>query len=40
MDVVIDPPFTKEVLEYPNTGKLKPPAIDLYEDTRNPINYV
>lgn len=25
-DVIINPPFIKEVMEYPNSGKLKPPT--------------
>lgn len=40
MDVVINLPFIKEILEYPKSGKLKPPAIDPYDSTKDPIDQV
>lgn len=36
IDVVIDPLFTKKVMEFPNIRKLKPlPPIDLYDDIKD-----
>lgn len=40
VDTVIDLPFTKEILEYLNSGKLKPLTIDLYDDTKDPIDHI
>lgn len=40
IEVVTEPPFTKELLEYPNLGKLKPPAIDSFDGTKDPIDHV
>lgn len=40
MDVVINPPFTKEIMIYSNSEKLKPPSIDPYNGTKDPINYI
>lgn len=37
VDAVIDPSFTKEVLEYSNSEKLKPSAIDPFHDQKNPL---
>lgn len=39
-EVVIKPPFTKETLECPNPGKLKPSSIDPYDGTKDPIDHV
>lgn len=33
-DIVIDPPFIKEVMEYPNSGKCKSSPIDPYAKPR------
>lgn len=40
IDVVIDPPFIKEVMVYPNNGKLKPLPIGLYEKIKDLIDHV
>lgn len=40
MDVVIDPLFIKEIIAYPNIGKLKPPPIDPYDGTKDHIDHV
>lgn len=39
-DVVIEPFFIKEMLEYPNLEKLKPLRIGPYDSTKDPIDYV
>lgn len=39
-DVVIEPPITKEILEYPNPEKLKPSSIDSYDDTRDLVDHI
>lgn len=39
-NVVIDPSFIKEVMEYPNSEKLKPPPIDPYHRTKDPIDHI
>lgn len=39
-DVVIEPLFTKEILEYLNPGKLKSLSINPYDGTKDPINHV
>lgn len=39
-DVVIEFPFTKEILEHLNLGKLNPPSIDPYDGIKDPIDYV
>lgn len=39
-NVIIDPPFTKEVMECPNNGKLKCSPIDLYDKTKDPVDHV
>lgn len=38
--VVIDPRFTKEILEYPNSRKLKPSINDPYDETKGPIDHI
>lgn len=40
IDAVIEPPFTKKILEYPNLKKLKPSVIDPYNGTKDLINHV
>lgn len=35
IDLMIKPPFTKKILEYMNSEKLKPPAINLYNGTND-----
>lgn len=40
MNVVIDLPFTKEIMMYPNTSKLKPPPINLYDSTKDYMDHV
>lgn len=39
-NVVIDPPFTKKVMEYPNSSKTEPPPIDLYDGTKDLVDHV
>lgn len=39
-DVVINPQFTKEVMEYPYSSKLKPPSIDPYDKTKDPVDHI
>lgn len=39
-DMVIELPFTKKILKYPNSKKLKPPAIDPCNGTKDFINHV
>lgn len=39
-DVVIEPLFTKEILEYPPLGTLKSPRIDSYDGTKDPIDHI
>lgn len=39
-NALIDPSFTKEILKYSNTGKLKPPTIGPYDGIKDPINNV
>lgn len=38
--IVVEPLFTKKILKYLTTGKPKPPTIDLYDRTKDPINHV
>lgn len=40
MVVIIDLPFTKKVMEYLNSGKLKRLPIDSYDDAKDLINHV
>lgn len=40
VDVAIEPSFTKDILKYPNPGKLKPLAINPYDHTQDPIGHV
>lgn len=39
-DMVMDPLFTKAIMVYPNTGKLKPLPKDSYDGTKDPIDHV
>lgn len=39
LNAVLDPPFIT-ILEHLNTIKLKPPTIDPYHGTKEPINHV
>lgn len=39
-NVVIDSYLTIQALEYFNNGKLKPLAIDPYDDSKDPIDHV
>lgn len=34
-NIIVEPLFTKEAMVYPNTNKLKPPRIDLYDGTKD-----
>lgn len=38
-DVVIDPPFTKRIMAYPNSSKLKSLPIDPYDGTKESIDH-
>lgn len=40
MDVVIDRPFIKKVIEYHNSNKLKLPPINLYDGIKDLINSI
>lgn len=40
IEIIIGPPFTKDVMEYPNGGKLKLPLIDPYDRTKDHIDYI
>lgn len=39
-NVVINPHFTKEIMKYPKSEKLKPPPINPYDGTKDPIDYI
>lgn len=39
-DMVIEPLFTKKILEYPTLGKFKPLSIDSYDNTKDTIDHV
>lgn len=38
--VVMEPPFIKEIIEYPNASKLKPSSIDPYDGNKDPIKHM
>lgn len=39
-DIIVDSLFTKEVMVYPNSGKLKPLPINPYDGTKDPLDHV
>lgn len=39
-DVIMESPFTKEIVMCPNNRKLKPPLIDLYDRIKDPVDHV
>lgn len=39
-NVFINPSFTKKVMEYPNSKKLKPLSIDPYDRTKDHVDHI
>lgn len=39
-NVIMEPPFFKEIMTYPNSRKLKPLSIDPYDRTKGPVDYM
>lgn len=39
-DMVMELPLTEEIVEYPNAGKLKPPPINPYDETKDPVDHM
>lgn len=39
-DIIMEPPLTKEIMVYPNNGKLKPLPINPYNGTKDPVDHV
>lgn len=39
-DMVMKSPSTKEIMAYPNIDKLKPPPINPYDGTKDPMDYM
>lgn len=39
-DAMIDPSFTKEILEHPSIEQFKLSAIHMYDGTRDPIDHM
>lgn len=39
-DVVIEPPFAKEIIACPNSKKLKPLPVELYDETKDSVDHV
>lgn len=38
-NIIIDPLFIKEIKEHLNNSKLKPPPINFYNRTKDPVNH-
>lgn len=39
-NIIINPPFTNEVITYPNSGKLEPLPINSYDGTKDPTDHI